>query len=129
MTGGRHTPNPHITPRIIGLCTGHATIDWFAADQEGKAAAKAICAECPSTLPCYATAISNNELFGIWGGVDFSLPRYTRGLPGRQHGGCGTDGGYKAHKRNSQDACNACKAAHYQAGLAYRLRLKKDRQA
>ena len=127
MTGGRPTPNLNPAPRIVGLCTGRTDVDWFAVDQEGKTAAKAICAECPSTLPCYATAAANNEMFGVWGGVDFSLPRRALGLPGRPPPQCGTDTGYKSHNRKGELPCQPCRAAHYEAHKRYRLARRQPR--
>jgi hypothetical protein len=34
--------------------------------------AKAICAGCPVRGECYAVAVANGELWGVWGGVDFA---------------------------------------------------------
>ena len=42
---------------------------WF--DQSAKAQRIAVdlCRECPFILKCAATAIENNEEFGVWGGL------------------------------------------------------------
>ena len=40
--------------------------------------AKAICRECPFRAACLAGAVSRRELYGIWGGVDFSSPAERR---------------------------------------------------
>jgi Transcription factor WhiB len=46
-------------------------------DHETAAQAKAICARCSVRAACYARAVRNGELFGIWGGVDFeAAPRW-----------------------------------------------------
>jgi WhiB family transcriptional regulator, redox-sensing transcriptional regulator len=34
-----------------------------------EAAAKAICASCPALLPCRQQALSQGELYGVWGGL------------------------------------------------------------
>ena len=40
--------------------------------------AKAICRECPFRAACLAGAVTRRELYGIWGGVDFSSPTERR---------------------------------------------------
>jgi WhiB family transcriptional regulator, redox-sensing transcriptional regulator len=34
-----------------------------------EAAAKAMCRECPALQPCRAYALTNAELYGVWGGM------------------------------------------------------------
>ena len=120
MTGA---PEP-LPARIIGLCTGRKDVDWFAVTAYGINEAKAVCATCPMMLPCYAVAVKNGEMHGVWGGVDFSQPKRTRGYV-RGPGGCGTDAGYKAHKRNKEDACQPCKTAHNQYDKVYEARKRQ----
>jgi len=40
--------------------------------------AKAICATCASTAPCFQGAKERGELYGVWGGVNFSASPYRR---------------------------------------------------
>ena len=125
MTGT--VPPDHITPRIVGLCTGRKDIDWFARDNDSIAAAQAVCAVCPSTLPCYAAAAANDERFGVWGGVNFGSPTRTRGVPRRQPAMCGEPSGYKAHRARGETACPECKAAHV-ARNSHNRTLKRQQQ-
>ena len=120
MTGA---PEP-LPNRIIGACTGRKDVDWFAVTTYGIQEAKQVCSSCPMMLPCYAVAIRNNEMFGVWGGVDFNLPKRTRGYV-RGPGGCGTVAGYKAHNRRKEAACQACKTAHNQYDKTYEARKRQ----
>lgn len=38
-------------------------------DADGLAYAKSICARCPVVADCLASAMENNERFGVWGGL------------------------------------------------------------
>ena len=112
-------PEP-LPTRITGACTGRTDVDWFAVTAYGIEQAQAVCATCPAMLPCYATAIRNNEMHGVWGGVDFNQPKRTRGYV-RGKGGCG----YKAHSRRREPACQACKTAHNQYDKTYEARKRQ----
>lgn len=56
------------------LCKGQPQEWWFPIDHNTKESrkfisqAKAICNICTIKQECLASAIENNELFGIWGG-------------------------------------------------------------
>lgn len=42
---------------------------WFDQTAKGQRIAVDLCYECPLILQCAATAIENNEEFGVWGGM------------------------------------------------------------
>ena len=70
-----------ITPAHLGGdCAGHPHPDWWYANpgtQQWRDA-KAICAGCPMTVACYATALGERIEYGIWGGVDMEHDRKRR---------------------------------------------------
>lgn len=99
--------------------------DW---DEDGIAAAKALCRACPVQDQCLTFALDNREDHGIWGGAterERSKIRRRRGQKARpprplapiNHG---TDGGYRAHLRRNEKPCAACAAAHREYLIRYR---------
>lgn len=75
---------------------------------------KRICAKCPVRAQCLAYAMSNGERHGIWGGFSESERRKIRSQRGgirRNPATCGTPGGYVAHRRRHEAACDPCKEA------------------
>ncbi len=46
-------------------------------ERDGKMA-KEVCKGCPVKKKCFDYAVSNQEAFGIWGGVDFTIRRTER---------------------------------------------------
>lgn len=42
---------------------------WFDQTARGQREAVELCHECPLILRCAATALENNEEFGVWGGM------------------------------------------------------------
>jgi WhiB family redox-sensing transcriptional regulator len=60
-----------------GLCVGFDPEAFFPAGDDASAEARDICASCPVRGQCLAYAITADERFGIWGGLD---PRQRRTL-------------------------------------------------
>lgn len=58
---------------------------------EGKDA-KMVCAKCPVKQDCFDYAVSNNEEYGIWGGVDFSKRKYTKRIKQGDNNDSGHEG-------------------------------------
>jgi hypothetical protein len=48
---------------------------WYSESPTKIATAKSICSSCPVKDMCYDLAIKNNEMDGVWGGVNFSDPK------------------------------------------------------
>lgn len=58
-----------------GLCNQTDPEAFFPEYERDGKAAKAVCKECPVKQKCFDYAVSNQETFGIWGGVDFTIRR------------------------------------------------------
>ncbi|MGP0025527.1 MAG: WhiB family transcriptional regulator [Streptosporangiaceae bacterium] len=52
------------------LCVGFDPEAFFPSGDDAAAEARAICAACPVRGQCLAYAITADERFGIWGGLD-----------------------------------------------------------
>jgi WhiB family redox-sensing transcriptional regulator len=52
------------------LCVGSDPEAFFPAADDAAAEARSICAACPVRGQCLAYAVTADELFGIWGGLD-----------------------------------------------------------
>lgn len=83
---------------------------------------RAICGECPVIDPCRDWAL-HHESLGFWGGTTEAERRrirrelgIERKLPQAQgwsrQAKCGTEGGYRRHRRLAEEPCEACKEAH-----------------
>ena len=54
-------------------------------DTRAEAQALAVCARCLVSAACYGQAVDNGERWGIWGGVNFGMPRGSRSAgPGQE---------------------------------------------
>ncbi|MFJ6066532.1 WhiB family transcriptional regulator [Streptomyces tendae] len=115
--------------RTRALCAlpAYRSIDWFPnpGDQQGIAAAKAVCADCPVWRDCLADALreeggsrstSRDGIFGgLTGGQRFSI--YKRAARARRAEGepklspCGTRAAYERHRRKGEPIDEACRAA------------------
>lgn len=101
---------------MIGLCSSHEDPElWFAEDEPGIAAAKAVCAACPMLEPC--RVLGAGEPWGTYGGVSaeeraeaLAAEFMLSDLPGPKHGERST--------YNSGCHCGPCTAANtaYVAG-------------
>lgn len=115
-------------PLTTLACQSAGWLGWAdKASQRAQAAAQ--CAGCPLLQPCREAGETNRERFGVWGGVDrqsnYRRQFYAAPAAPRAQPACGTDNGYKAHRRRQEPACEPCKRAHAQA----ERRLKQARQA
>lgn len=54
--------------KLHAACRGMDTELFYPEQGESPYPALAVCATCPVTPACLATALKNNERFGIWGG-------------------------------------------------------------
>lgn len=107
-------------------CADMDTEAFHDSSPDAVAAAKAVCADCPAIAQCRDLAVTDPQLFGVWGGQtekERAVARrqgapvkrrarreHARGRQGLQP--CGTPAGYRRHRRAGEDACDACKAAH-----------------
>jgi len=57
--------------RAAAACRGKSVQIFFPdrIDHQGHAEARAICAGCPSRVPCLEEALTNREQYGIFGGL------------------------------------------------------------
>lgn len=56
-------------------CLGSSNSLFFSPTSDDKEFVKAFCGSCAVKQECLEYAVSVDEKFGIWGGVDFSEPR------------------------------------------------------
>jgi WhiB family redox-sensing transcriptional regulator len=54
--------------RLESLCLSHPDVSFF--DGFQKKQAKAICGQCAVSERCLQFALENNEMDGVWGGLD-----------------------------------------------------------
>jgi WhiB family redox-sensing transcriptional regulator len=59
-------------------CAGTTTDLFFSRGNGDQATAKNICRGCPVLEQCFAYAITGNETFGIWAGINFSSDQEKR---------------------------------------------------
>lgn len=130
-------------------CIGDHT--WFHLPTTERHAAirqrKTTCAGCPERAQCAQVALDSWPLThaGVWAGV--YIPK--RGLwqhrntlraiatgneptPPTQRPQCGSEAGYKTHRRLNETTCDACRTAHNASAIAanrrYRAKLREQRQ-
>ncbi|WP_405554288.1 WhiB family transcriptional regulator [Streptomyces sp. NBC_01171] len=64
--------------------------------------AQGLCAGCPLLAACEAYAVASGQVWGVWGGRDFTaVVTY-----------CGTERGHQIHVRNGEAACGPCREVH-----------------
>lgn len=93
--------------------------DWWFPDESERALGKPICMGCPVKDDCLDHALAEREYYGIWGGLgrherrQVALERHiaTPARP-RVTAPCGTEAGFKRHRRAGEDACRACLEAN-----------------
>lgn len=56
--------------RDLANCKEAGPVVMFDASPKGRATAKLLCSDCPSSAPCLDFAIRNNIEWGVWGGYD-----------------------------------------------------------
>ncbi len=99
---------------------------WFF-PPKGKmtAPARAICGSCPVRAECLDHAMTNHEMYGLWGGTDELDRRRMRKAQGVavravkeiEHG---TPAGFKAHLRRDEKPCERCRIAKVEYELERR---------
>ncbi|MFF1282187.1 WhiB family transcriptional regulator [Streptomyces sp. NPDC058299] len=92
---------------------------WFSPDPAERSYAARQCHPCPLLLDCMRQALAAGEQHGVWGGVDFEA----------RARGCGTERGYRAHRRRSEQPCDPCQAAYDEALETNRRRILADAHA
>lgn len=95
--------------RARALC---AQIDgdmFFPDTGESTAVPKAICARCPVRAECLETALTNNERFGVWGGLTPNQRRdLTQGSRRRERNHCNRGHDLTRVGRRSNGRCTQC---------------------
>jgi WhiB family redox-sensing transcriptional regulator len=59
-------------------CRGKGTEWWFPTTREADEAARAVCEPCSVRRECFAYAMADRELVGIWAGTDATERRRLR---------------------------------------------------
>ncbi|WP_315986209.1 WhiB family transcriptional regulator [Streptomyces sp. adm13(2018)] len=137
MAGLTTRPATGTNWQALGLCR-EADPDTFFPDRStAPADIKAICMGCPVRAVCLDYALTHNERYGVWGGLDENerrnlrrrrtaqapknepkpatvrpaakRPSYGGGFPPAP---CGTEAAHRRHKRRKETVDEACAAAH-----------------
>ena len=95
-----------------GLCA-QTDPELFFPEKGGSVdAARSVCRACPVRTECLDHALDNPDLDGVWGGTSPRQRKRIRGQNPRpaqprpiNHG---TPGGYRAHVRRGEKACQSC---------------------
>ncbi|MEJ7719800.1 MAG: WhiB family transcriptional regulator [Ilumatobacteraceae bacterium] len=94
-------------------CRDMDTALFFPERGEVTSTAKAVCSGCPVVAECLAYAMNTPERHGVWGGLSERQRRRLRNGDQRRivprpitHG---TRGGYIAHRRRGEPACDDCR--------------------
>lgn len=116
------TTSPAVDWRQQGVCRTEDPEAMFPhpGDEVGIEYAKDVCAVCPVRATCLEYALTNRIEFGVWGGLTEEERRDLRKPPVDVN--CGTDAGYRAHKKQRTEVCEPCQAVHDQAVEADRRR-------
>lgn len=103
-------------------CRGTDPNLFFPERGETAQAAKEVCEACPVRQACLAAHLHEPE--GVWGGTTPQQRRRIRvelgARAGRRAAACGTDSGYRRHRRAGEDACDGCRAAHAAAQAGWK---------
>ncbi|MGW2210144.1 WhiB family transcriptional regulator [Streptomyces sp. NPDC001781] len=95
-----------LTARTPGLPCRTDPEPWFSPDPTARQYAVQQCrTACPLLAACLQHAFTAGEQSGVWGGVDMDARTI----------GCGTERGFRVHKRRSEEPCESCQAAHDEA--------------
>lgn len=115
--------------RERGACAGVNPALFFPDVGEAAHRAKAVCAGCPVREECLQYALEHREDEGVWGGLTRlerrALPRPRK----RSQVDCGTEGGYRTHRRRGEDACDRCLAANAVAKAVRKSRKREETAA
>lgn len=122
----RSAAPPDRTWERDAACRGMGPARFYPPETNKGTAAKQVCADCPVKGACLAEAMAHDPLddFGVRGGLTEWERQHLRGnyvRPGRpiRHG---TEGGYKAHRRRHEPACDECMTAQRVASAGRRSR-------
>jgi WhiB family redox-sensing transcriptional regulator len=110
----------------LAACKGSDNDLWFPERGDNGIHAKAVCWSCPVRLECLTHAMEHNEREGIWGGYSARQRSRMKEAASRRRKPInhGTQSGYHAHQRRSEEPCRQCLEANALAN-----RLYKDRKA
>ena len=101
--------------------TGHL---FFPTSGQHSTKAKAICQTCPVITQCRDYAVTSpNLLRGVWGGMsedELESARRKAGTKTRKVASCGTGAGYRAHYRDGELPCAACRRGAAKERARYR---------
>ncbi|MFJ5675020.1 WhiB family transcriptional regulator [Streptomyces sp. NPDC093097] len=126
-------------PDFLGDATtpcAHADADFYATDTAGQDEAKAVCLGCPLRPACLDYALTNDERFGVWGGLtarERSRLRHDAGRwvddEGRLRLACGTGPALAAHRayRETCEMCQGAQAARTEAARRGRLAAEHEK--
>lgn len=101
-------------------CRGEDTNLFY--DPREEHTAKAVCVPCPVREQCLQHALSNEELFGVWGGKTENERRKIRKQHVNRPRGpelwrdCGTEKAYTRHRKHGSVPCQPCTDAANAAG-------------
>lgn len=97
-----------------GAAAACASVDpelWSSSAPDARRAAVRICATCPLLEPCRDWALTNDELYGTWGGLTSADRAALRGDSDPDEPPCGTERAFRAH-RIQREKCAKCETAH-----------------
>ncbi len=75
---------------------------WYSDNPSDRRYAARQCGTCPIMLACRLYALSSEQRWGVWGGIDMTAVE--------TH--CGSSRGFQIHRRNGEAPCGACQSAH-----------------
>ncbi|MCA9843233.1 MAG: WhiB family transcriptional regulator [Dehalococcoidia bacterium] len=121
-------------------CRDHDPDLWFprAGQNERVELAQSICRACPVLDQCRDWVDRHDPPYGVWAGLTQGDRDTKRGHRGSYRSDpwikaalthrCGTTAGYARHRRNDEEACQACKTANteYNAERTRRRRSRKS---
>lgn len=102
--------------RQSAACLGRDDLDWWPLPSDRIDAQVAVCAGCPVRGECLTDAA--DDAHAIRGGLRPS----ERGIDPR----CGSQAGYKAHRRAGEQPCPACRAGNVVATQLHRAKRQAE---
>jgi WhiB family redox-sensing transcriptional regulator len=109
-------------------CRGADSLLFFPETRgvSNTAAALNICRACPVSIQCLEHALNRPEQHGVWGGTTEEQRHAMRRARKRKpRPPCGTDRGFRAHRRRGEEPCGACR----EGSPRERARRYQERQA
>ncbi|PJN38967.1 hypothetical protein CG747_20700 [Streptomyces sp. CB02959] len=131
--------NTPLRPGFLGDATAACALagaDFYATDTAGQDDAKAVCLGCPLRPACLDYALTNDERFGVWGGLtvrERSRLRHDAGRwvddEGRLRLACGTGPALAAHRAYGEtcETCLGAQAARTEAARRGRLAAEHEK--